>query len=353
MARQLVILALILTGLLAWERWLVRGQERQRAESARVALLMPRDVFQDRAIAAVRIVNDRNEPLLFLFQDGLWRCLQAHLAPALGSTMQSLMNKLDIAEGVVQTRRPEDAASYGFDGPGMIRLALCGANVLSEIDGDVLFAIDIGRSIAATGGSYVRPAGTNEIWAVNVDLRPEVVAEEGSNLPPMLDPHIIPEAWRGTREGFRRIVIERAGGLPLVLARHDVQLTPEQRQQNMPPWQWTCSQGDDTRDADTMQLLNYSAFMVRAMYAGILAPRAAADFELDRPRAVVTIESAEAERLQLVFGGAGPRGGAIIFNTFTQVVFEVDPAISEAMLPDIAIFSGSEEGNPWEPLLRR
>src|SRR5690606_16286115 len=139
---------------------LVREHSRERAESARIARLMSVEPFRERTLAAIRLITPRDDVLLYLHENGLWRLMQAHGAPARAGAIVGLLRKLEEASGVIRTTRPDEAATFGFDGPDMYRLALCGENVLTEPDGDAIFAIDIGHRIETTGGSYVRPHGT-------------------------------------------------------------------------------------------------------------------------------------------------------------------------------------------------
>jgi hypothetical protein len=353
MGRQLTIMAVALAALVAWERSLVRQAATVRSESARIVRVFDAEtMLEGRPIAAIRIRHG-DAIYLYIYHEGIWRCMQAHGAPALASKIDAIVPKLFAAEGVVQTTRAEEAAVYGVDTEETIRLALCGAGVLEDPTGDVILAIDIGRSIPATGGSFVRPAdGGGEIWAVNVDFRDELAGME-QGMPPMLDPHVVPEAWPGWRTGLRRIVIEIAGDERTIVQRHERELSDEEQRAGMPSWQWTVERGDIVRPGDLTQLWTYTNFLASLPYAGILAPRPAEEIGLDHPRAVLTMESADGQRAQIVIGGSSPRGGVVALSTVARTVFELDPALVDALLPPAQLLTGEHDENPWDQWLRR
>jgi hypothetical protein len=363
MWKQLLSMTIVLAALVAWERVLVHRAAEQRRESARIESLVTRkqffgDAASGRPIAAVRLIRG-DDIFLYVHHDGLWRCMQAHGAPALASVIHNLLPRLFEAEGVVQTRRAEDAAAFGIGTDETIRLAFCGPDVLTELDGDVIYALEIGRAITATGGSYVRPRpprgsshDSDAIWAINVNMR-EGLSEERPGVPPMLDPHIVPEAWPGWGIGLQRIVIQH-GEETILAERRERELSEEQQRTGEPPWEWIVERvGDESLPGDVMQLWNFTGFLARMPYAGVLAPRSMEEFGLDSPRGAVTLESGDGHALQLIVGGAaGPRGGAIVLNTFTRNVYEVDPAVVQAMLPQRDALLGGD-APPWERWLRR
>lgn len=344
----LIVLALLLAGLVMWDRSLTENQSQQRLQSARIVPLLIDNPFEERPVAAIRLDVGASDVFLYAYHDGIWRCVTTYGAPAENASIEAIIPALVRAQGVIRTTDPSDAASFGLDGEDALRLAICGSELFTHPTGDVIYALDIGRSIPATGGSYVRPVHSDEVWAIDVDLRSMLNVDHASGMPPMLDPHIVPQAWPGVRLGPARIAIERRG-------EETIEITRRQRDaaEQGPQWEWIVQEGDSAFVGELLQVTSYAVFLTRAPYAGILAPRPLEQFGLDEPLAIITYETAEGPRLQLVLGGPGPRGGIVVLNTFTQVLYEVEPDIIARLLPEIDLLLDNAQGNPWERWMRR
>lgn len=351
----LTILIVILIALVAWDRHLMEQTTETRRTSARIASLVSESVFEGRSIAAIRVEVGEEDIFLYVYHNGLWRCVQVHGAPAENRLIESILPAVLSAEGVVRTTDRADEHEFGLDRDNSIRIVFSGSEVFTDPAGDVIYAVDVGRSIASTGGSFVRPVGTDEIWEIDTDLRdvasinPEQMA---SGVPPMLDPHIIPQMWPGVRSGPQRVVIERQNESPIIITRREAE-AHEEAAESSPRWEWVVGDGESQFLGELFQVTSYAVFLTRAPYAGVLSPREPAQVGLDQPRARITYETAEGAQLQLVFGDLGPRGGVVVFNTFTQVLYEVDRDIVNRLLPEIDLLLSMDQGNPWEQWMRR
>lgn len=358
MWKQLLILVLVLAGLMAWERGLAERTTRERQAGVRIEFLLnAEEVFtEDRPIAAFRL--DRNEQgaqaHLYVMTDGVWRSVSAHGTIALNEAIGALVPKLTNAEGYVMTRAAAAAREFGFDTEEMLRLSVCGPDVLTDPGGDVIYALDIGNSIPETGGSYVRPTGTTEIWAIDMNFREELESDVGPSVPPMLDPRILPSAWPGFEPpGVDRIVVEMPNEPPLELQRYDREVTDEQIARGEPAWEWSVKKGEIEYVGDPFQIFSYGGFLTNAPYAGILSPRLQNDLGLDDLRARITLRSVHGQHVQLLVGGEAPRGGIAVVNTFSGNIFEVNPGIAELLVPEMDMLLTDQLGNPWEQFLER
>lgn len=348
----LLILAVVLVGLIMWDSALTQQQSVTRQASARIASILDEDVFRDRPIVAIRLDLGENDPVLYYYEDGMWRCERAHGAPAENELIEAILPAILSSEGVVRTENPDDAAEFGFHREHTVRISFSGAGLATDPTGDVIYALDVGRSITRTGGSYVRPVGTQSIWEIDADLRAIIgVADEleQNAVPPMLDPHLVPQVWPGVRLGPQRIVIDRRGAEPITITRRDSDEADSERQQ----WEWvvTSSQGEFL--GDVFQVTSYAVFITRAPYAGVIAPRDPAELGLDEPLASIVFETAEGPQLQLLVGGLSPRGGIVVYNSFTRNLYELEPEIAQRLLPSVDLLLGPEQGNPWEQWMRR
>lgn len=343
----LPLLALVLAALVAWDYQVTRKQTSQRLQSTRIGPFLAENPFEKRPTGAIRLEYGGQE-IIYVYHEGLWRCVTAYAAPAEHEPIEAILPTLVAAEGVVRTSAADDAASFGFANDEVVRLAICGPDVFTDPAGDVILAVDIGHSIASTGGSYARLAGSDDIWAIDIDFRSLLEIDAKSDAPPMLDPHIVPQAWPGVTLGPARITVETWGNDPLLISRRERTDGDSDFQ-----WQWDIQQGGQLHNGDLLQVTSYAVFLTRAEYRGILAPRPFHELGLDSPNAIVTYETAEGLSLQLVIGGRAPGGGIVVFNTLTKVLYEVDPDLTQRMVPGIDLLLSNEQGNPWERWLRR
>ena len=344
--RTLLILSLLLAALLAWDRSLTARREVQREQTSRVGPLLDEDPFLQRQVAAVRL-DSGDDVHLYVFHDGLWRCVTYHNAPALNEPIEAIIPALINAQGVIRSTDPADAPSFGFDDQHPLRLSVSGSEVFTHHAGDVIYAFDLGRSILATGGSYVRPVNTDTIWAIDHDFHHLLAPDETSSIPPMLEPHIVPRTWPGVRQGPTRLTIQH-GDRTIQITREPADPADDGLQ-----WQWHVQEGAAAYLGDVLQVTSYAVFLTRAPFADVLPPQAGDPYRLGNPLAVITDEIADGPPLQLIIGGPGPGGGPVVLNSLTGVAYEIEPDITGRMLPDIDLLLDGERGNPWEPWLRR
>lgn len=349
MWKQILIFAIVLAGLVLWDQSLSRRAIEARDAGARIRpLISEKDRF-DRAVAAFGVESAGGQRMLFLYADGMWRSVHAHGAPAVAREVESLLPALLDAEGVIRTSDPAAAPQFGFDTPEMMTLTVRGTDVLEREDGDVIYSLDLGNTSGTSGGSYVRPTGTNDIWAVNFNLRSILEPDPETGLPPMLDPHLIPEAWPGQRHGIRQVTIQEVGEPTVTLLRREV----ESGETGGPTFEWIVRAGSTEFPGHPMQMFSYMGFLMRAPFAGILNPSHQGTLGLETPNARITIEAMNGSQLQLLIGGSGPRGGVAAGNTFTRNLYELAPPIADLLTPEIEMMVNPELGNPWEDFIRR
>jgi hypothetical protein len=349
--KWLILLVCILSVLIWWDRQLTTQQSEQRAASARIGSLFGEEPLQGRTIAAVRVDIGLEHNYLYVYQDGLWRCINANGAPADNDLIESIFPMLLEAQGVVRTTDPAEAAAYGLASDDAVRVSLCGAEVFTDPLGDVILGVDVGRSISATGGSFVRPVGSNAIWEINQDVR-AVLDLEDPAMPPMLDPYVIPRIWPGARLGPAQVVVQVRNQPTIIITRRE-HPEDEPRAPDAPAWQWVVSEDDSHYLGDLFQVTSYLVFLTRMEYAGVINPRPLEQLGLDQPRAIIGYVTPEGHQLELHIGGDGQRGGVIVYNSFTGNIYEVPRDIALRMVPQIDVLLSTDHGNPWEQWMRR
>jgi hypothetical protein len=351
MKRQLLIMLVVLSSLFFWERRLARQESHTRHAAVRIQRLVSPELFKDRPIAALQLEAPDGKTFFYAHRQGIWRCLSLHGAVALTPQIQTVLRKVIEARGVVQSQVSEystNLTSFGLGSSQRWRLALCGSKVRLNDGGDVIFALDLGSRISGTGGSYVRPVSDGQIWAIDEDLREELEREPGSNLPPLLDPHLVPLAWPGWQSGLRRIVLERPQKKPLHLVRRDKERTEAEQRTGLPPWDWIIREGESEKTADARQAYFYSQFLLQAPYAGLLPPKQREELGLDKSQSRIRLEAVTGQNLELFFGAPTIEGRTPVLNTFSQSLYEVDREIIADLFPEAELLVDASKGNPWE-----
>src|ERR1700687_3501760 len=144
---QLLVMLIVLSGLVCWERRLSKQESQTRQAGLRIQRLVSSEVFKDRPIAALQLESPDGKHFFYAHQHGIWRCLSEHGAIALTPQIQTILRKIIEARGVVQGQVSEYSttlASFGLGSSQRWRLALCGAKVRSQQGGDIIFALDLG-----------------------------------------------------------------------------------------------------------------------------------------------------------------------------------------------------------------
>jgi hypothetical protein len=352
----LLVMLIVLSGLVGWEHRLSKQESQTRKAALRIQRLVSPELFKDRPIAALQLEAPDGKTFFYAHQQGIWRCLSEHGAIALTPQIQTLLRKIIEARGVVQDQVSEystNLASFGLSSSQRWRLALCGSKVRSEQGGDVIFALDLGSRIPATGGSYVRPVSEGQIWTIDADLREELERDPEGKLAPLLDPRLVPVAWPGWQSGLRRIVLDRAEKAPVRLLRRDKERTEAEQHAGLPPWDWIIQEGDSEKTADARQTQLYCQFVLQAPYLGFLPAKQREELGLDKPRNRIRLEAVSGQTLELLLGAQNAKGRTPVLNTFSQSLYEIDGETVSDLLPGTELLLDATKGNPWEERLKR
>jgi len=369
MTRPLLIVGTLLAGLILWDQSLGESAGAERRQRSRIGRLIPQTEREAMTVAVVRL-EGRGAPILYGRDDANWRVLTTFNAPADGQALDSLVRQVLEAEGMVVDVDTDNLQSLGFGTGGSLRLALCGVQALADPAGDVLFALDLGRSLPAAGGlgagrsaGYVRAVGRGETWRLDTDLRAALGNLIAPHLPPLLDPSLIPRSWPGHRGGATRIEIQRPGEVLYALLRRERELTPAQRRDGENPWEWFLEQGGVETPAAPTPAFGYATFLSRTPFADLLDPSQTARFIPDPPQAVVRLIPREGTSAELRLGtrlntgsptpGAGDGSGSAplvaLESTASGMLFAITAPFAELLLPSRDLFAPGTSANPWAP----
>ena len=133
MILRLVLLSTVLVGLIVWDRSLAASAATERQENVSVGQLVSKE---DREritgrVAAIEVEQD-GRTWMYVPIAGQWRCAQYAFAPALESSVTSLLQGLLEAEGIVQTEDPSVFEQYGIGVPGATFVTFHGSNAVSQ-----------------------------------------------------------------------------------------------------------------------------------------------------------------------------------------------------------------------------
>lgn len=238
--------------------------------------------------------------------EGEWRCLSRFDAPCDGRLVQELIDAVVRAEGLVQTRRVEEAPRYGINVPETRRIVLQGPRAGQVPGGDVRAVLELGRGDAA--GCFARRQGTKEIWSLASDLDARLAQRVGPGLPPLLAESVVPERWRAQSGGIVRLERRAADGT-LVLERRERTLDPAEVRPGLLPWTWVLEPGPAELVDDGLE--SFVASVEGLAYVDVLDPARRGELGLERPVATIVLVPREGAPLELAFGPRDAEGGTV------------------------------------------
>jgi hypothetical protein len=141
----IVSLAVTALAVLA-ERVLV---DREREPPIGVERLVAAERADALVIAALRVSRPGDGARWTLARkSGLWRVVDGTQAVCDSRAIEALVSRVLGARALLRSAEAADRRAYGLAPAAEWKLELCGSKVLSSPDGDVLFALDVGRSLA-------------------------------------------------------------------------------------------------------------------------------------------------------------------------------------------------------------
>jgi hypothetical protein len=321
-----------------------RGDGGRRGPPERVAPLLPEDLREGMVPAVLGVQTPGGEPYYYGRSQGVWRCLNYRNAVASESAVQGVVASLLSAQGTLRETDPEEAWKYGLGTVRMGRAALFGPRFLQDRGRrDLIFQVDVGSAIPGRDGSFVRPSGTSEVWAVFPSLRVEGVPEGEAAMPPLLDPHVIPEAWPGRAAMWRAIAVEMLGGPSFRL-----ELSPEAGgEDDEAPWGWLVTSAGGVRAAFPSAATAYNVFLRTVPHAEILDPAAAEEWGFHQPIGRIRVLPFEGEPLELTVGRSLGDEGVTLLNRTFQTAFRVDAEVASLMFPSLDLLQSPSPENPW------
>lgn len=349
MRRTLVVLAWTLAGLAACEGALSLHERSERRASSRLRRLVPPALLAGKAISAIRVQDtSRKEWLLFVRTSSGWRCMSRYGAPADDARLSGYVERILEAQGIVQ-RQDAGHADFGLDPPRLLRISLHGPHVLKDRGHDLIAMAEIGATLPGGRGTYARSGMSNEVIAVEDDLRRDLTWPKAVGLAPLVDPRIVPAAW-SSAANVERIEVYPTGAA-FELRKRARPATPDEILAGAPQWEWVMVTGGRRQTAPPGPSNAYARFLQSATYNLALDPRLADRLGLDRPQARVLLYPAEGQVVEIQIGGPAPAGGVAVRNALTQSVFAVDSEVAALLVPRVDALRRAAKVTPWDARL--
>jgi hypothetical protein len=360
MIRPLAWLAGLVLVLAASDAWLAGRERRARDEERRVGPLFQPDEAENLRKQPAFRVELAGEQHAFGRVEGQWRCLSYHKAPADARAIQSLLDGVAQAEGIVHARTAEEAPAFGINTPRTLRVSIQGPRAMQDRGGDVLATLEIGNAQGGREGCFVRKKGTPEVWSIASDLRAPLERRLAPGLPPLLEPSAVPSSWL-EQGGAVRIVLAR-GAERTVLERRERELDPAAMQPGMLPWTWVLAGGGAPEHDLTLDVTldegvagAFTGFLERLPYVAVLDAEQKDALGLATPAATVTLEPRTGAPLVLAFGTSAGEKPVALWVEAAKTLFQVSPETFRLALPAPSLLSAERaenEENPWSAALR-
>ena len=270
MIRALAALAALVLVLGLLDAWLAGRESRARDEEHRVGALFTKDEAENLRKQPAFRIELAGESHAYGRIEGQWRCLSYHKAPADARAVQSLLDGVVQAEGIVHASSSEEAPAFGINTPRTLRLSIQGPRAMQDRSGDVLATLEIGLAQTEREGCFVRKKGTPEIWSISSDLRAPIEHRLAPGLPPLLEPSAVPSAWL-EGGGAVRVTLAR-GASRTVIEQRQRELDPATMQPGMMPWVWVVKGDTPEHDVtlDDSVAGAFTGFLERLPYVAVL-----------------------------------------------------------------------------------
>lgn len=355
-----IVLGALIAGLLFWERDLAEARDQLRVDSTQVEALVAPEDRQSIVVAMVTLDEGGGEAaggktIQYLRSKGRWRCRQAFASLADGDRLIQLVDTLLQAEGLLQSDVPERAADYGLGTERSWLVTLHGQQALSDPDGDVLLQIEVGDSLPALDGGFVRRPGGDEVWVIDSDPRALLARDPSRSwLPPLLDSRLLPPDWPGQGARLSRVLVQKSDGTQFRLELRDREVSQERQLQGEIPYEWVIVHPDGSESSTSPDhTIAFTVFLRLATWADMLDPNRAEELVMERLTARVVLEPSSGEPVVLYFGAPDPNGTAPVVNGLTQTLHAVTGDVVELLLPDAAALVDPAAPNPWGDRLGR
>jgi hypothetical protein len=250
---------------------------------------------------------------------------------------------------VVLSEHPEHPQDYGLDVAAMRKVSLHGpAMKPQDPDSDLVLALDVGAAVVGADGCYARFRGQSAIWTIDDDPGAVVGREPGGDRPFLLDRALVPASWPGESPRLKTLSIAHRGQDEFDLEMRQREISPEQAMQGVPGFEWILESGGSEQPAATGIATGYANHVLTVTWADVVDPALAPTLGLDAPRAQLTLFGGGPDPCRLVLGGRTPSGRSAVYNSFSKIIFEIDPAQEALLFPQMEAFSLEATVNPWQ-----
>ncbi|MCK6448983.1 MAG: hypothetical protein L6Q99_21515 [Planctomycetes bacterium] len=326
------------------------ASQRERTPELRVERLIPEDRAKELVVAAVSIERAADGTRWLLARkSGLWRVLDATQAVGDSRAIEALVSTLLEARVLQRSADDTERAAYGLFPTPTWRVELCGAKVLSEVGRDVLFALDVGRSLEPRA-SLVQRRGETRALELDFDLSRALETALAAGRAPFEDARLIAGPFPGEGRTIERLFVDHADGTALELVR--VRATEAELAAGAPPWAWQLVVDGLAKPAPNPRVEAYLAFLTSIPVAHALPVKAANELGFDRPDARVTALGSGGDSMVVEVVFRRDESRAFGLNRTLATVAELDVAVAELVAARAESVLELERPNVWDTWLR-
>ncbi|MBI5434871.1 MAG: hypothetical protein HZA52_18710 [Planctomycetes bacterium] len=346
MRALVVVLVLATLGFVA-ERAL-RGRE--RAPEALVERLLPEERAKALVVAAVSLERPADGTRWILARkSGLWRSLDGRQAVCDSRAIEALVAELLEARVLRRATGDSERAAYGLAPTPEWRIELCGARVLSDPGRDVLFALDVGRSLAPNA-ALVQHAGESAPLELDFDVASLLAAGFAPGRAPFEDARLVAGPFPGPQQTIDRVFVDHSDGAALELVR--LRASEAELAAGAAAWTWQLSVDGLAKPCPNPRAEAYLAFLTSIPIARALSTKSAAELGFERPTARVTALSSSGEAMVVEIVLRRDQDRAYGLNRTLATVAELDVEVAELVAPSAAGLLELERPNVWDSWLR-
>lgn len=342
------------------DRSLAASDAESRDMRDRIGRLIRKEEREKIPVAAITVEIGEHEKWTYARQDDRWRVLDATNAVADADSLERLWKSFLEGEGVVQSTDRNRLSEYGFSLKNVIRVALHGPEVKKKKDLDVRWRCELGNRIPDLDGCFVRLEGSSSVWAMDSDPRAIIEGSRRAGLPPLVEGTLISPAVFRSGGPLDTITIEVPGRPALVLRLEQIPIDPtdpEALRGGRDPFRWTATSGGAETTVDPKTAMAFYQVFLGAKAFRLLDPAIAAARGIDtaagRGESRISLGTAAGPVVSLLVSPPATDGARAIWNTESQVLFEIDAALASLLLPEAAELAVAGAENPWQQHLAR
>jgi len=333
LATLIVILAACLGALWSAGRMLERSREERRADDSAFHSILGVDMPAAASVARIELtIPGAGEKWAYAKEKDGWRLPRYRQGFARGRALEGLTAAFLDGRGTVAGR-----VSTGAERFGIVRGKALEAE-LRDASGKLLVHALAGRVAPGQRSAECFVAAEGRDAILHLDANPWVHVEwsRGDRFPPLLDPHVIPEALG---RGFPSRIAFGGASTPAIqaLIRKEAPRDPRMPmgQDRGPRYEWYGAFEEGERRLNDGAATEYVRSIAGLDFEELLGPGAEDAGPFAKPGLTVMIEYDGGAKDTLILGAAGPGGARHLLHSTTKQAFLIAAAGARGLEPDV------------------